>query len=257
MRPAAAILLAAILLAAPRPSRAEDLDLAAKKDYSSPQWLYFELKFGPYSPNIDDEFSNNKTPFQDLFGDGSSLMVGGELDVEIWRKFGTLAIGGQIGYYSNSAQNFKDDSPDGKTPTDISTAVRSAGESTLKLMPLALLAIYRFDLAADRWNIPIVPYAKFGLNYTFWWITKGDGSGASAFGTDGNGGTFGWQLNLGAALRLDILEPQAAKMLDVELGINHTYIFFEFAYIRADGFGSSKALNVGDVTYNGGIAFEL
>jgi hypothetical protein len=232
---------------------AADLDLDEVRDYSSPQRFLFEIKLGPYMPQIDSEFGNGATPFKDLFGDSSSIMVRAEFDVELWRKLGTIAIGGTVGYFSTSTQALRDTGT-GSAPT--TSTERSGSTTGITLLPFSLLAIYRFDYAADRWRIPLVPYAKFGLNYTFWWINNGDGT-ASVNGQDAAGGTFGWELHLGGAFRLDILEPSAASTLDVELGINHSYLFFEFSLIGADGFGSEKSLRVGDTTWAAGIAFEF
>jgi hypothetical protein len=124
-------------------------------------------------------------------------------------------------------------------------------------MPMALLAVYRFDPLWDRLSIPLVPFIKFGLGYTLWWIEKGDGSLAEAGGDKARGGSLGLQFSAGAALLLDVFEPSAAKNLDSDLGINHTYAFFEFVHLQADGLGSSSALNVGDTTWQAGLAFEF
>jgi hypothetical protein len=228
----------------------------APHDYSSPRRFMFELRFGSYSPHIDSAFDGKATPFHDLFGDGKALMFGGELEVEVFQRFGTLAVGGAIGYYKNSAKTLIDTGND-TTPSN-PNGQRSAFDTTLNLLPLSLLAVYRFDLMAVRWRVPFVPYAKVGLNYTFWWIDKGNGDTATFNGSKAVGGTFGWQLNLGGAVLLDVLEPRAAKALDNEIGINHTYLYFEYIYFAADGLGKSSALRVGDsATWAGGLAFEF
>ena len=225
----------------------------AEKDFRSPQHFLFEMKFGPYAPQIDSEFDDAATPFRDLFGDGKALMMSGEFDVELWRRFGTVAIGGSLGYYKNETNALLDTNSTDTIPSNSTT--RSAGVTSITLLPLALLAIYRFDWPTERWNFPLVPFAKLGLNYTLWWVNKGDGSTAEFAGEKATGGTLGWQFNGGASLLLDVLDPQSAKTLDLELGINHTYLFFEF--IMTKGFGPSNALHVGDTTWNAGIAFEF
>jgi hypothetical protein len=249
MRRVASIVALALLLGVAPPRAA-----AQEKDYSSPRRFYVELKFGPYAPNIDSEFNNGKTPFRDLFGDGKALLFGGEFDVEVYQRFGTVAIGGVIGYYTNGAKTFIDT---GNDTTPSSTATRTAFDTSLNLLPLSLLAIYRFDLLAIRWRIPVVPFVKVGLNYTFWWTTKGSGDASTFQGHKAAGGTFGWQINAGGALLLDVFEPHTARALDTEIGINHTYLYFEFTYFAADGLGKSSALHVGDTTWNGGLAFEF
>jgi hypothetical protein len=257
----AALLGAAALLAALRPASAQIAkEPSSETEFASPQWFCFETKFGPYAPSIDSQLQGSATPFKDLFGSGSNLMTKWEIDLEFFHRFGTIAVGIEVGYYTNSAKAFTDNSADGTTPT--TSTERTAGDTSINLVPLAALAIYRFDVLASRWKVPLVPYVKFGFNYTFWWINRGDGSTASYTDADGTtytarGGTFGWQFNAGLMFLLDVLEPIAAKTLDLELGINHTYLFFEFDHIQADGFGSSKSLSVGNTTWSGGIAFEL
>ncbi|MCC6748043.1 MAG: hypothetical protein IT371_10320 [Deltaproteobacteria bacterium] len=218
--------------------------------YASPQHFAVEFKLGPYAPNIDSEFGGSATPFKDIFGDGTGLMIRGELDYQFWGGFGSIGAGLQLGYYGKSAQALQDTGSGGGTAA-------SAGETGITLFPISLLAVYRFDVLAKRFKVPLVPFAKFGLNYTRWWIFKGDGGVASFEGHKAAGGTFGWQVNLGGALLLDIFEPSAAKNLDNELGINHTYLFFEFQHIASDGLGAKHALRVGATTWQAGLAFEF
>lgn len=226
-------------------------------DYSSPEYALLSLKFGPYAPNMDAEFSG-ATPFADFFGDDQALLFAAELDVILWQGFGKVMIGASLGYSSMSAKPLPDDGGDTKPATYIEQSkIVIAGETTINTIPIALLGVYAFDVLAERWSVPLVPYVKFGLNYTIWWINKPDGSTAVFNGDEAAGGTLGWQVNLGAAFQLDVLEPKAAKMLDSDMGINHTYLFFELAHVQADGFGSSERLNVGDTSWNGGLAFQF
>lgn len=252
----AALLLLAVC-ALPLVARAQEFapdTLSYEDRYASPQWFAIEFKLGPYTPNLDSGLSG-ATPFADLFGDGfGALMFQGEFDVQLWKGFGIIGAGLSLGYYSNSAAPFADDGGVGKPA---SGTTRVSGDTSITLLPIALLAVYRFDVLAERWNIPLVPYAKIGLTYTFWWIRKGNGDVASYEGDEAKGGTFGWQLNLGLALRLDIFEPDAAKSLDINAGINHSYLFFEFFHHGADGFGSATALDVGDTTWLAGLAIEF
>jgi hypothetical protein len=225
--------------------------IEVEDDYQSPRRFYFEFKLGPYAPDIDSEFDGADKPFEHIFGDGTDVIIKGELDVQLWQGFGSLGVGGVIGYYSTSTEAYLDD---GNTPSQSLT--RSGSETSITLLPLSLLAVYRFDWPAIKFRVPLVPFVKLGLNYTIWWIDI-DGRTASYDGDEASGGSIGWQFNAGAAVLLDVLEPQAAKTLDVELGINHTYLFFEFVHVAADGFGSEESLSVGDTSWNAGIAFEF
>ena len=224
--------------------------VTVENDYESPQRFYMEIKLGLYTPEIDADLSGSDSAFGHIFGDSSGLMVKGELDVEIWRGFGTVAIGGVFGWYNISADAFSDN---GNDTTASTSTDRTGSETSLTLLPLSLLAIYRFDWPAMKYRFPLVPFVKFGVNYTAWWIDI-DGDTAKYDGDEAKGGTLGWQVNVGGALLLDVLEPSAAKTLDVEMGINHTYLFFEMVHVSSVG---DNKLNVGDTTWNAGIALEF
>jgi hypothetical protein len=224
------------------------------RKFASPQNFAAEIKLGPYTPNIDNTVNASPGPFEKITEDSTGIMVQGEFDWQIWHGFGSIGVGFSGGYYHNSGPTLRDN---GNDTTASNSNERLAGDSGITLLPLAVLAVYRFDVLAERFNIPLVPYAKLGLNYTFWWITKGDGDLASYQGDEAKGGSWGLQFNLGIALLLDIFEPQSAKSLDGDLGVNHTYAFIELHHAGADRFGADSALDVGDTTFLAGLAFEM
>jgi len=235
----------------------EDLDASFEEpqpSYRSPQNFAFELRFGPYRPNIDSEFSDTGvTPHKDVFGDKRHLMMQFELDWQIFQSFGSLSLGAVVGSYSQSAKAFVADSN-----TGASTGERSGDDTSLRLIPLAALLVYRFDVLAVHFRaIPLAPYGKIGLNYTFWRITDGNGNIPSHLGGRGSGGTLGWQAAAGVALMLDFLDPIAVRSLDVETGVNHTYVFFEWNHVEANGLGMSNKLHVGDSRWVLGLMFEF
>ena len=96
----AAAALLFVLVAAPRPSRAQDFAQEAAQvegdtynRYRSPQRFAFELTFGPYRPDIDSEFNGARTPYKDYFGSGQDLLTRIELDYQFWHRYGSLAAG--------------------------------------------------------------------------------------------------------------------------------------------------------------------
>src|SRR3569833_4405085 len=94
---------AAALLAG---SRAQAQVIETEGQYhGSPQHFAFELKFGPYRPDIDSEFSGARQPYQDFFGSGRKLMSAMEFDWEIIRHVGTVAVSAGLGYFKESANN--------------------------------------------------------------------------------------------------------------------------------------------------------
>ena len=95
----------------------------------SPQFLMFEVKFGPYVPHLDNSASvsgrpgptvmspnlPSSTPFSDYFGSsdspkgelpGRQLLGEGEIDYQFLHRFGVLGIGLSAGYTSTSAPAF-------------------------------------------------------------------------------------------------------------------------------------------------------
>lgn len=254
----------------------------APRDYQSSQHFAFELKFGPYSPNIDASPGlNGKTPFADLFPPNpgktrppGKLLTQLEFDYQfLHRWYGNFGIGHTVGFYRRSTHSFayNTNTSTGNMMQPCSNSdpnnmcVRSGDSTSLTVVPLSIMAVYRFDYLAQRWHIPFVPYVKIGLAYYVWWIENGNGflsiaqftPPGSTSSQGGWGGTLGWVANPGGAFLLDVLDPTAAKIIDAELGINHTYLFCEFHYADISGFGAANKMNLSDTTLNAGLAFEF
>ncbi|MCA1664699.1 MAG: hypothetical protein LC659_10585 [Myxococcales bacterium] len=289
-RLASATLVAAALGLVAAPAFAEDsigghpprFGENAPRSYESSQRFAVEIKFGPYSPNIDASPGlNGKTPFKDLFPPNAGksrppgrLLTQVEFDYQLLRRpWGNFAIGNSAGFYRRTTHSFAYNSdPATGNPTqpcsttDAANLCGRSGDTTaLNIVPLSIMAVYRFDYLARRYKIPFVPYFKIGLAYYVWWIENGGGflsiaqyTPAGATSSQGGwGGTLGWVMNPGGAFLLDVLDPSAAKIIDAELGINHTYLFCEFHYADVSGFGAGGKLNLSDKTLNAGLAFEF
>jgi hypothetical protein len=241
----------------------EESSTAQHGDFRSPREWAIELRFGPYAPDVDSEFSGNPaaTPYKTIFGSKRHLMSQLEFDWQFFQAFGSLGVGVVVGYYSQSAKAFVFDPTTGTCQTDPSSTTGAclvSGDTTsLRLIPVAALLVYRWDVAAERWKVPLVPYAKLGLNYTFWEINNGNGNVPDYKGGHGSGGTAGWQAAAGMSLLLDILDPDAARGLDMETGVNHSYVFFEWNHVDASGLGMSKKLHLGDSRWVLGFMFEF
>lgn len=215
--------------------------------YKSPQHFAVEMRFGPYKPDIDSEFDGQRTPYQDFFGSGRRLMTQIEFDYQIIRHVGSLGVGLGVGYFSESGNNHT-----------LAFDEPSADTTSLKLFPFSLSAVYRFDLAMERWNIPLVPYGKVGLDYAVWSMSNGNGdTPIDPTGGTARGGTWGWHSAVGLSLALDFLDPVSAHQFDVESGVNHTYIFVELGHWDISGLGTANKLHVGDSTWLGGLLFEF
>src|SRR4029079_9804704 len=94
--------------------------------------------------------------YQDYFGSGHKLLTQIEFDYEILHRFGTVAVGAGIGYFSVS----------GNSP--MLNGMPSGDDSTFKVIPLSVSAIYRFDYLLERRNIPLVPFGKLGRDCADW-----------------------------------------------------------------------------------------
>ena len=238
---------------APRHAHATDI-LAAEGDEStphrfrSPQHFAFELKFGPYRPDVDSEFGGARTPYKDFFGNSRHLMSQLEIDWQIFRRFGSFGVGVGFGYFDVT----------GKAPVGNGSGLVSGDNSTLKVVPFSLSAVYRFDYFLETRDFPLVPYGKLGLDYAYWSITDGNGEIAhDGMGGSGRGGTTGWHAAAGLALILDVFDPEAARDFDSDLGVNHTAITFDFSYADISGLGSANRLHVGDKTWSLGLLMEF
>jgi hypothetical protein len=221
--------------------------------YHSPQRFAFELRFGPYRPDVDSEFQTSsgqqlRTPYQDFFGSGSKLLTQIEFDYELYHGYGTAAVGLGVGYFQVS----------GSSPLANGSGLLSGDKSTLKVVPVSLSAVYRFDYFLEQRNFPLVPYAKLGLDWAYWQITDGnDEIAQDPTGGTGRGGTLGWHVAGGVALVLDMFDPSAAHDFDADLGVNHTAIVFEFLHSDISGLGESGRLHVGDTTWSLGLLLEF
>ncbi|MFH2006515.1 MAG: MXAN_2562 family outer membrane beta-barrel protein [bacterium] len=196
----------------------------------SPQWFALEFKFGPYKPDVDSEFGGSGGPYKDIFGTKLRLMSQFTFDVQFLKKHGTLGVGGTFGYFQAKGKAL------------LESGEPSGDDTTFNIMPFILQLVYRWDYTFKKWNIPLVPYIRAGFVYAFYWITDGNGDTAH-FGAQGgkaHGGVWGYQINIGLAFVLDVLEPSAAKRMDTELGINHTYLFCEFVHSGLDDFGGDR-----------------
>jgi hypothetical protein len=219
---------------------------------SSSRSMAVEFRVGPYLPNVDSGLSGGATPHRNTFGDSSRMLYQLEVDYDLLQTFGTMAVGVGIGYFTESAKAFA------AAADGTSNGTRSADDTSLRLIPISLVAVYRMDLLALRWHVPLVPYVKAGLNYTFWKVTDGNGDVAALTqGGQGAGGTLGWQATAGIALQLDGLDAGAMRELDSESGLNHVYAFWDYSHIDASGLGMGHRLHVGDDTWSAGLLVEF
>lgn len=210
-------LVAAFLLAAAGPAAAE-----------SPRWGSLEIGAQTYHPAIDSDATS--TPWYDrTFGGGRGFMFQLGFSRALYTKVGSLELGLRTGFFRDSAKGFVS-----------GTDIRSGDDTTFNVVPTSLALTYRFDWAADRWNVPLAPYGRAAFERFNWWVTDGAGDWVI------EGATNGWSVTGGVGLLLDFFDPQLARELDMDSGVNHTFLYFEVTRSSVDDFGSSRSWNLSD-----------
>ncbi len=227
----------------------------------SPQYGAFELKFGPYRPNVDAEpgLTGEKKPYRTILKNDNMFLTVLELDWQFYHPPGfSLGIGGSVGFMQAYARSTIETEDGGEED--------SADYTVLNVIPFALLGIIRIDALADELNVPLVPFVKAGLNWYLWWML---GGGETAQFTDdkgdtedGVGGTLGWQVSTGLMFRLDQFDPMSARTFDNEVGVNHSYIFVELLWAGVEGLGRDNVLYLStdtffDATLLAGLCLEF
>lgn len=224
--------------------------LAARADDprgASPRNFLFELKVSPYLPMVDAGLTA-PGPYQLVFGSGPMLLAEGELDFEVWQKFGTISVAVSGGYAEKYAKAFI-----------AGTTTASAEGTGFHVTPLKALVTYRFDILWTRFDVPLTPYLKGGPVFMPWWITKGTEIDV-VDGLRGAGYKLGLSGTIGLALVLDFLDRRLARDFDTGSGVNHTSLFAEFTAQDMNLFEFSKNtqnLNLSSNHWDFGIAFEF
>jgi len=232
----------------------------------STQHFALEVRFGPYSPNVDGDAAGGGTPpYQYTFCTsvdesnnitqedcGAQFYFGLEFDYLPIRipYVGLVGPGLGWGFTSTSAKARLASDPNVATDQGVSFSI----------MPMHLSAVIRADELMRRTGIPIVPYGKFGVGMGYW--RTGTDAGISKYEKDGQtikgeGITWGLHFALGAMLSLNFLDPRTSARLDESTGVNHVYLFGEWMNARLSGLGSRPQLNVGSSTAVFGLALDF
>jgi hypothetical protein len=227
------------------------MSAAAVAHAESPQTSSLDLRFGSYQPGIDREFetTTGATPYADVLG-GSDWEWGASIDWNLFHAFGDLSLGVGAGWWNATGKS-------------LAVAGGSTEDTTtLTVIPLTLDLVYRFDWVSKKTGFPLIPYGKLGLAYGMWWIENGVGNvsrytDAAGDTSVGRGGVAGLHGSLGLRFQLDPLEPQAARSFDIEMGVNHSYLFAEWRRLSLNDFGDPKSIDLSDDVLVFGLAFDL
>lgn len=202
------------------------------KKPESPRNMVTEVRLGSYYPWVDRPLTcePGSCPYQRILK-GAMLLVELEVERQLFQAFGSAAIGFSFGYAEKYGH-----AVDG-------SGAETSEATSLRVLPMKLLGIYRFDWAAIRYGIPLVPYAKLGLQLVHWWTTSASGT-EIADGVSGGGWSYGVAGALGLAFQLDFLDPRLARDFDNGMGVNHTYLFAEYNIAEINQFGRKYATGV-------------
>jgi len=225
---AASAALIVLGVAAPASAQFDEYSRAGS-DVASPEWFAAELRIGPYEPDAG-------AAFDDTFDDSGPLLELG-LDVLVLRipYVGHLGVGATLGWSRYTAGALVV----GGDPNE-----RADEETSLILLPLSFTGSLRIDVLARELGIPLVLVGRAGLSAIPWSSSTGEKD-------EGSGVSVGIRWAAQAALELDFFEPRAARALDEEWGINHSYLFFELY-----GSTASTSVPMGDpLTWVAGLGF--
>jgi hypothetical protein len=245
-----------LALGASRAAEAQTFGYDDRGPYESRQDFALEFRVGPWTPRIDQP-DRGLTPYRDIFGDALRFVGAAEFDWQIVRigPVMSLGVGAGVGYTNASA-----DAPLASatlSPDPSTWGMRSATNTTLHVIPTTLLAVARFDGLARRYRfLPIAPYVKTGLAYSFWWVMNGSQVARARNGQDAVGGSLGFHVAGGVAVMLDAFEPRLARQWDSTSGVNHSYVFVEGYLTELSGFGRQQ-LDVGTLSWAAGLSFEF
>jgi hypothetical protein len=240
--------LALLLAMAAGSARAEETldERLARVSRRPPRKLLFALKIDRYDPQIDSAAGLTGKPYHDIFHGRAPLRWQIEADWQVAHPFGSILIGVTAGYWQNIGKGWD---PQNNKPSE-DTAL-------LDILPFGLIATYRFDWAADRLNIPVIPYAQFGLQAALWASFNGRGDVVSTSGGRGSGWTTGTTQALGVALALDWLDPGLSREAYNDVGIQRASLFAEYGWTHLTSFGKASSLVLSDRAWRFGLALEF
>jgi len=201
--------------------------------------------FGFYSLDfIDDEFSG-VSPADDIFGNKKRFYFNLGAERYVWQGIGTVGVEAALGYWKASGHGRYLDGTE-------------APESTsFNFIPLKASAVYRFDYLWQEFGVPLVPYAKLGLDYYIWFILNQHKSSSSFEGQKSYGGTFGFHVSYGLQFCLDIIDKKLANEFDRDVGVNNTYIYVEGSFAQVNDFWAGDSFNLSSHHLLAGILLEF
>lgn len=192
----------------------EMMNVDEEAKFASPERFTLTLNVGMYEPG------SGGGAFDAVYGGDSGPFVGAEFHGLIYRIPYIGPIGAGIGFGWARYE--------GAACVDPECTTRSDETDSLTLWPLTGMVSLRIDVLAREFNVPLVFTPKVGLDVIFF----NNESGGDSLGS---GTSVGLRWAIEAALELDFLDRRAARALDEEWGINHSFVFFQLFGSTAGG----------------------
>ncbi len=223
--------------------RVRDQDKDAEPKWVEPSHFHIELRFGPYSPNVDDEPGAGGA-YAKYFGTDPNFYFGLEADwLPLYIPYvGSLGPGFGWGVTVASGQAKVQG-----TNTD------AASDTSLTIFPMYLVGVFRADGILRELHIPIVPYIKGGVGFGLW---SASGPNENGSARDPGGTSVGVHFALGGAIALNAFDRASAKAMYEATGIRYANLFGEWMLNDLGG-GSDDQLLVGTSTVVLGIALDF
>lgn len=222
---------------------------AGDSDFTDFTHFYFELRFGPYTPEVDEEFegcSGDGCPYARFFGDDPLFYFGLEIDwLPLYIPY-VVSIGPGFGWGVTSAS--------GKARTQ--DGAEAGSDTGLTIFPMHISAVARFDGPLREAYFPVVPYVKAGLGIGLW-TASGPNEASASVTRSPEGSSLGLHLAIGGAIALNAFDQHAAMALKENTGINFANIWAEWMWANLDGIGSTPAMHVGTSTVVVGLALDF
>ncbi len=166
---------------------------------------------------------------------------------------------GAVGYFLEFTKEFSSDfyagvaggawQESGRDASKIDGALSAVEFSQVQYL-FQFLGGYRFVFTDDQ---VVVPYLGAGVTYGYYRANLDEGE------DDVDGPLIGCQGFGGLQIILDRVDPRGTSELDMEYGINHTYIYLGAQWIQTDDSGDDdvKGFDYDGMVYSAGIGVKF
>jgi hypothetical protein len=226
------------------------------------------LGAGPFRPRISGDAQNQRffalmfeEGLKDAWSDNGPMLFAMTLERVLPAWLGPVGAAVSLGRWAVSGRARVCADADGNQVAcdDDQGADRArsrAGNTatSLTVIPLRIGALWRIESLQRRFAVPVVPYARIGLDYDFWWA-RANGEVSKVGERRGKGATGGYHGGGGVRLALDWLDPGMVRAPDATL--QGTYLYLEALAQKVNHFGSSRRLDFSDTIYSMGLALDI